>query len=62
MFNRQKTLAHQLLVKLQDQLLTSQLVVNPLIEEFANIYNIYESYRPTTKSAVWLLKSDSENP
>ena len=29
--------------------------------EFANIDNIYESYRPTIKSAVQLLKADSEN-
>ena len=31
--NTQKTLAHQLLVKLQDLLLTSQLVVNGLLDE-----------------------------
>ena len=49
-------------MKLQDQLLASQLVVNTLLDEFANIDNIYEPYRPTTKSAVWLLKTDSENP
>ena len=61
MFNQQKTLAHQLLVKLQDQLLASQHVVNALTDEFANMGNIYESYRPTIKSAVWLLKADSEN-
>ena len=61
MFNRQKTIAHQLLVKLQDQPLASQLVVNALMDKFASIDNIYESYRPTIKSAVWLLKADSEN-
>ena len=61
MFNLQKTLAHQLLGKLHDLLLASQLVVNVLINEFANIDNIYESYRPTIKSAVVLLKTDSEN-
>ena len=61
MFNRQKTLAHQLLVTLQDQLLASQLVVNALLDEFANIDNIYESYKPTIKSAVQLLKTNSEN-
>ena len=61
MFNWQKTLAHQLLVKLQNQLLASQLVVNALMDESANIDNIYESYRPTKKSALWLLKADSEN-
>ena len=62
MFNRQKTLAHQLLVKLQDQLLASQLVVYILLDEFVNIDNIYESYKPTIKSAVQLLKTNSENP
>ena len=31
------------------------------MDEFANIDNIYESYRPTIKSVVWLLKADSEN-
>ena len=60
-FSQQKTLAHQLLVKLQDQLLTSQLVVNALLDEFANTDNIYESYRCTIKSIVLLLKTDSEN-
>ena len=61
MFNRQKTLAHQLLVKLQDQLLASQLVVNTLLDEFSNIDNIYESYKPTIPSAVQLLKTNSES-
>ena len=56
-----KTLAHQLLVKLQDQPLASQLVVRALLYEFANVDNIYESYKPTIKSAVWLLKTNSGN-
>ena len=55
---QQKTLAHQLLVKLQDQPLASQLVVNALMDGFTNTDNIYDSYRPTIKSAVWLLKAD----
>ena len=59
MFNRQKTLAHQL--KLQDELLACQLVVNALLDEFANIDNTYESYKHTIKSEVWLLKTNSEN-
>ena len=58
MFNRQKTLAHQLLVKLQGQLLASQPVVNTLLDGFANIDNIY---KPTIKSAVHLLKTNLEN-
>ena len=35
---------------------------NVLLDEFANIDNIYESYKPTIKSAVQLLKTDLENP
>ena len=61
MFNCQEKLAHQLLVKLQDQPLPSQLVFNPLLDEFSNINNIYESYKPTIRSAVQLLRIDSEN-
>ena len=61
MFNIQKIIAHQLLVKLKDQPLTSQLVVNDLLDESANIDNICESYKPTIKSAVQLLKTNSEN-
>ena len=60
MFNYQKTLPHQLLVKLQDQKLASQLVLNALLVEFSSIDSIYESYRPTILSAVQLLKADSE--
>ena len=61
MFNCQKTLAHQLLVKLQDQLLASQLVLNALLDEFSNVDNIYEPYKPTMRSTVQLLKTDSES-
>ena len=48
-------------MKLQDQPLASQLVVNALMDKFANINNIYESYRLNIKSAVPLPKADSEN-
>ena len=61
MFSLQKSLAHQLLVKLWDQPLASKLVVNVLMDKSANIDNIYKSYRPTIKAAVWLLKADLEN-
>ena len=61
MFNIQKTLAHQLLVTLQDQPLTSQLVANAFLYELADIDNMYESYKPTIKSAVQLLETNSEN-
>ena len=62
MFNCQKTLAHQLLVQLQGQSLASQLVLNVLLDEFSNIDNIVESYKPCIRSAVQLLRTDSENP
>ena len=48
-------------MNLQDQLLASQPVTNTLLDKFANIDNIYEPYKPMIKSAVWLLKTDSEN-
>ena len=46
---------------LQDQLLASQLGVNTLLDEFANIDNICESYKPIIKSGVCLFETDSEN-
>ena len=60
MFNSQKTLAHQLLVKLRDQLLTSTCTQCSSGSIFY-IDSIYESYRPTIRSTVQLLKTDSEN-
>ena len=61
MINHWKTLAHQLLVKLQDQLLASQLVLKALLNEFSNMDSYYESYKPTIQTAVQLLKTDLEN-
>ena len=58
----QPTEGPKLMVKLQDQLLVSQLAVSSLLDEFANIDNIYESYKLTIKSAVWLPETNSENP
>ena len=49
-------------MKLKDLMLSSQLVLNALLDEFSNIDKIYKSYKPTIKSAVQLLKTDSENP
>ena len=60
-FNHQKTLANQLLVKLQGQELASQLALNALLDELSNIDSIYESYKPTKQSAELLLKTESEN-
>ena len=54
MFNHPKILANQLLA--------SQLVLNALLDEFSNIDYIYESYKPTIRSAVQLLTTDSEKP
>ena len=48
-------------LKLLDQLLASQLVLNALLDEFSNMDGIYESYKPTIRSAVQVLKTDSEN-
>ena len=47
-----ENLSSSVLVKLQGQLPTSQLVINALLDEFANIDDIYEFYKPTIKSAV----------
>ena len=56
MFHHQKTLVHQLLVKLQDQLLASHFILNALLDDFSNIDSIYKSYKPTIQLAVHLLK------
>ena len=61
MFNCQKTLAHQLLVKFQGELLASHFGLNALLDEFSNTDSTYESYKPTIQSAVLLLKTESEN-
>ena len=61
MFNHQKILAHQLLVKLQGQPLASHFVLHALLDGFSNIDSIYESHKPTIWSAVQLLKTKSEN-
>ena len=60
MFNCQKTLAHQLLAKLQGQLLASHFLINVLLVEFSDIECIYKSYKPTIWLAVQLLKTESE--
>ena len=61
MFNCQKTLAHQILMKLQGKPLAFQLVLNALLDEFSSINSIYISHKPTIQSAVQLLKTDLEN-
>ena len=57
-FNHQKTSAHQLLMKLQHQLLTSNFILNPLLEEFTSIDSIYQLYRPTMQMAIQLFWSE----
>ena len=61
MFNDQKTLAHQLLMKLKGQLLAENFVLNALPDESSNIDSIYKYYKPTIWSAVQLLKTELEN-
>ena len=61
MLNCQKTMAHQLQVKLQGQVLASHFVLNAFLDEFSNIDSIYKSYNPTIGLAVQLLKTVSEN-
>ena len=60
MFNCQKTLAHQLLLKLQDQLFALHFALNALLDEFYNIDSIYKSYKSTIQSAVQFLKTELE--
>ena len=58
MFNHQKALAHQLLMKLQHQMFTSNIVLNALLGEFINIDSIYQLYRPTIQMAIQLLQTE----
>ena len=47
MFNSQKTLAHQMVFKLQGQPLAPHFVLCALPSEFSNIDSIYKSYNQT---------------
>ena len=55
MFNHQKALAHELLMKLQYQPFASNFILNALLGEFTNIDSIYQSYKLTIKMAIQLL-------
>ena len=55
MFNCQKALAQELLIKLQWQPFASNFVFNALLGE---VSNIYQSYEPIIWTAIQLLKSE----
>ena len=57
MFNHQKALAQELLVKLQQQPFT-YIASNALLGEFSNIGNIYQSYEPIIWRAIQLLGNE----
>ena len=57
MFNHQKALAQDLLIKLQQQPFTSNFVYT-LLGEFSNIANIYHLYEPIIWTAVVLLRNE----
>ena len=58
MFNHQKALAHELLMKLQCRPLASNFVLNTLLGEFTNIDNIYQSYKPTIQMTKQHLRAE----
>ena len=61
MLNCQKTLVHELLMKLQCIPFTSNFVFNALLGELSNIdniYHIYHLYEPTIWTAVQLLRTE----
>ena len=58
MFNHQEESAHQLLMKLQCQLFTSNFVLNDLLGELTNIDSIYQLYRPTMQMTIQLLQTE----
>ena len=52
MFKHQKTLAHELLMKLQCQPFASNFMLNALLGEFTNIDSSYQSYDSTMQRAI----------
>ena len=70
MFNHQKALAHELLMKLKCQSFTSNFILNASLGEVININSIYQSYKAPIQTAKWLLwtwptldkLSTSDNP
>ena len=58
MFNCQKALAQDLLIKLQQQPFASTFVFNTLLGEFSNIGNFYQLYEPIIWTAIQLLRNE----
>ena len=56
-FNLNKALAQELLIKLQQQLYVFNFMVNALLGEFSHIENIYQSYEPIILTAIQLLRN-----
>ena len=57
MSNHQKTLAHELLMKLK-QPFTSIFILNALLGGFTNIDTIYQLYKPSIQRAIQLLQTE----
>ena len=58
MFNYQKALAQELLMRLQCQPFASNFMLNALLGEFSNINNIYKSFEPMIEIAIQLLRTE----
>ena len=58
MFNCQRKIAQELLIKLQQQLFASNFMFNALLREFSNIENIYQSYEPAIQTTIQQLRNE----
>ena len=58
MFNCQKALAHELLMKLQCQPFATYFILNALLGEFTNIESIYQLHKPTIQMAIQLPQTE----
>ena len=58
MFNCQKALSQELLMRLQCQPVASNFVLNALLGEVSSINNIYLSYEPIIQTAIQLLRTE----
>ena len=58
MFNHQKALTSELLIKLQCQPFTSKFVLNALLGEFTNFASIYQWFKQTLWMAIQLLQTE----
>ena len=58
MFNHQKALAHELLIKLQCQPFTYNFVLIAFLGDFINIKNIYHSHECAIQMTIQLLRTE----